>query len=257
MTDQASAGQPSSSGLVWLKAIGSSIVDLLFPPRCVNCHRLGAWLCTNCQDEIEVIQPPVCHRCGIPLAGLRIAPSPNMLPTCVRCREKESLLDSLCACAFHAEPLRLAIHQFKYEDLRALAAPLGKLMAQRWAVLRPRDHDIDVIVPVPLHVTRQRERGYNQAVLLARELGAEIHRPVIENVLVRVKATAPQVDLNAEERQTNVRNAFKTVNDNLAGKRVLLVDDVCTTGATLEAACSALRDGNALSVWAYTLARAR
>jgi ComF family protein len=260
MSNQASVGQPSPSGLVWLKEIGNAVVDLLFPPRCVTCHRLGAWLCTNCQDQIEIIWLPVCYRCGLPLEE---APSPSSglsqkaRYTCDRCQDKNSPLDGLCACAFHAGPLRQAIHQLKYEDVRALAAPLGRLMSQRWAALQPEDHDIDVIVPVPLHPTRQRKRGYNQAALLARELGAEFRLPVVENVLVRIKATAPQVDLGAKERQANVRDAFQVVNSNLAGKQVLLVDDVCTTGATLEAAGSALRDGNASSIWAYTLARAR
>jgi ComF family protein len=260
MTNPASTGQPSSSGLVWLKEIGSTVVDLLFPPRCVNCHRLGAWLCARCQDEIEMIQPPICYRCGVPLEGwetISSIPSGDASLTCARCQEGKSQLDGLRAYGFHAGPLRQAIHQLKYEDLRALASPLGKLMAVGWAALRPQNHNIDVIVPVPLHASRQRQRGYNQAALLARELGAEIHHPVVENVLVRVKATAPQVDLNAAERQENVRDAFKAVNSGLAGKRVLLVDDVCTTGSTLEAACNALRHANALSVWAYTLARAR
>jgi ComF family protein len=260
MTNQASAGQPSSSGLVWLREIGNSVVDLLFPPCCVNCHQFGAWLCARCQGEIEAIQLPVCYRCGQPLDGQGTSPPMPALDaslSCKRCRDKKSQLDGLCAYGFHAGPLREAIHQLKYEGLRVLAVPLGKMMGQGWAALRPRDHDIDVVVPVPLHPTRQRQRGYNQAALLARQLGAEIGRPVVENILVRVKATTPQVDLNAEERQANVRNAFKTLDSSLTAKRVLLVDDVCTTGSTLEAACSALRDANASSVWAFTLARAR
>jgi ComF family protein len=244
---------------VWLKEIGNAVADLLFPPRCVNCHRLGPWLCANCQDEIEVIRPPICYRCGLPWDGASspATPAGQVARTCPRCRNKETSLDGLCAYAIHDGPLREAIHQLKYEDLRALATPLGKLMSQGWAALQPPDHDIDVIVPVPLHASRERKRGYNQAALLARALGAEIQRPVVEDVLARIRATAPQVDLSAEERQTNVRDAFKTVNSSLAGKRVLLIDDVCTTGATLEAASSALRASNASSVWAYTLARAR
>jgi competence protein ComFC len=260
MTNSASAGQSLSSGLVWLKGIGNTVVDLLFPPRCVYCHRLGAWLCTHCLDEIEAIRPPVCYRCGTPLDGQETpSPSPagDASLTCVRCRNKASQLAGFFAYGFHAGPLRQAIHELKYEDLRALASPLGKLMGQGWTRLRPQNHDVDVVVPVPLHPTRLRRRGYNQAALLARELGAEIDRPVEENVLKRIKATAPQVDLNARERQENVRNAFEAVDASLAGKRVLLVDDVRTTGSTLESASSALLRANVSSVWAYTLARAR
>jgi ComF family protein len=260
VTIQASLEQSAPSRQTWLRAFGNTVIDLLFPPRCVACHRLGAWLCPPCQDKIEVIHPPVCRRCGVPLeeSGSRAAVQRRNAPdTCDRCREGPHELAGLVAYAFHTDPLRQAIHELKYEDLRSLAAPLGRLMAQGWSILAPRDHDIDVIVPVPLHPTRQRQRGYNQAALLARELGALLQRPVVEDVLIRTRATAPQVGLNVQQRRDNVHDAFQCVNTSLDGKRVLLIDDVCTTGATLAAASAALRKGSVLSVWAYTLARAR
>lgn len=252
--------------LAWLKGLGLAIVDLLFPPRCVACHRLGAWLCAKCLAEIDTIRPPVCQRCGLPLNEHYASPpagSPSIGESlggaliCDRCERQPSPLDGIRACAFHDGALRKAIHQFKYQDLRSLAGPLGKLMSQSWAEFFPTNHDIDVITPVPLHAARQRERGYNQAALLARKLGYDIQRPVVEDTLVRAKPTLPQINLTAQERRNNVRGAFQTVNSSLAGKRVLLVDDVYTTGSTLEAACQALRANDAASVWAYTLARAR
>jgi competence protein ComFC len=130
-------------------------------------------------------------------------------------------------------------------------------MAGAWVSLAPPEGDIDVIVPVPLHISRQRQRGYNQSALLARELGTYLRRPVLEDTLLRIKATPPQVGLDARARKANVRGAFRCTNTNLVAQRVLLVDDVCTSGATLEAASDALRDGGARSIWAYTLARAR
>jgi len=260
VTIQASLEQSAPSSRAWLKAFGNTVVDLLFPPRCVACHRLGAWLCPDCQARIEVIRPPVCRRCGLPLE--ESAPLPSASPrhasgAGAHCREGPREFDGLLAYAFHTGPLRQAIHALKYEDLRSLAAPLGKLMAEGWNTLAPRNYDMDVIVPVPLHSSRQRERGYNQATLLARELGTRLQRPVVEDVLIRVRATAPQVGLNVQERRANVHGAFQCVNARLAGQRVLLVDDVCTTGATLEAACAALRKEGVSSVWAYTLAHAR
>jgi ComF family protein len=244
---------------VWLKELAATAVDLLFPPRCVACHRFGAWLCADCVKEIEVIHPPICPRCGLPLdSEARDNTTPPKMPFgCNRCRSAPFPADRLRAYAFHSGPLREAIHQLKYQDLRALAAPLGQLMAEGWANLSRDEDGFDVIVPVPLHRARLRQRGYNQAALLARALGAHLQRPVAEDTLVRVKATAPQVDLDAQARRANVRDAFLCSDTSLAGKRVLLVDDVCTTGATLEAASVALRDGGASSVWAYTLARAR
>jgi ComF family protein len=153
--------------------------------------------------------------------------------------------------------LRTAIHQFKYEDLRCLASPLGKLMAEGWSKLASSSIKPDVIVPIPLHPKRQRQRGYNQATLLALELAARLQRPVVEDALIRTKATAPQIDLNIQERWANVRDAFQCQTSSLSGKQVLLIDDVYTTGATLESAAVALHRTGARSIWAYTLARAR
>jgi competence protein ComFC len=166
-------------------------------------------------------------------------------------------IDRLLAYAYYTGPLRQAIHDFKYNDIRCLAGPLGKLMGEGWAKLVDGTPYPDVIVPVPLHPSRQKQRGYNQAALLARELGAQQKCPVVEDILIRSKATAPQVDLDAQARRANVHGAFQCRNDSLAGKHVLLVDDVCTTGATLESACLALREAGSSSVWAYTLARAK
>jgi len=115
----------------------------------------------------------------------------------------------------------------------------------------------DVLVPVPLHTARLRERGYNQAALLAREMSRRVGLAVDEQTLVRQRATAPQVELDAAQRRENVRDAFHCSGNGLAGKRVLLIDDVCTTGATLEACAIALYDeGEARGVQALTLARA-
>jgi ComF family protein len=153
--------------------------------------------------------------------------------------------------------LKDAIREFKYKDLCSLAAPLGQLMVAGWQRLAPQKDGIDVIVPVPLHPTRERQRGYNQSALLAREFGASVQIPVVERVLVRTKATAPQVELGIEERKANVKGAFRCVDDSLAGKRVLLVDDVYTSGSTLDAAYSALRKGGVSYTCAFTLAKAR
>jgi ComF family protein len=149
--------------------------------------------------------------------------------------------------------MREAIHRLKYSNSQDLAAPLGEMMVSYW---REAPFPADVIVPVPLHTRRLRERGYNQAALLARELGKGVGLPVLERALIRVRYTSPQVDLNAEERKENVQGAFHCPTDRVAGKSVLLVDDVYTTGATLEACSLALKQRGVLTVWALTLARA-
>jgi ComF family protein len=234
------------AGLVRLNKIGEAVADLIFPPRCMVCRRLGAWLCTGCMAEIEMICPPVCSQCGLP-SDAHGADRPCSIP---------SPLDGLRACAFHSGVLREAIHEFKYQDLTALAVPLGRLMADAWAAL-DGNWLPQAVVPVPLHPHRQRQRGYNQSALLARELAAALQLPLMEGTLHRVKATVPQVDLDVEQRRINVLDAFRCQPGSLAGRSVLLVDDVCTTGATLASACQALKEAGASSVLAYTLARAK
>jgi len=247
------------SSIAWLEKLAQAAVNLLFPPHCVACHRFGAWLCAACVNKIETIGPPVCPRCGMPSEQALATAARDDIPRpeCDRCRSTRQQIERLRAYAFHSGPLREAIHQFKYQDLRALAAGLGQLMADGWTTLAPNSGDVDVIVPVPLHPTRERQRGYNQSALLARELGVHLERPVVEDTLLRVKATPPQVGLGTKARQVNVRGAFDCTDSILGGKRVLLVDDVCTSGSTLEAASAALRNGGVRSIWAYTLARAR
>jgi ComF family protein len=241
-----------------LKQLANTLADLFFPPRCVGCRSFGAWLCGRCLGEIEFIRPPICARCGLPWQP---AQSPNLqdseepVGVCSRCRGALANLDGLRASAFHSGVLRQAIHQFKYQDLRILASPLGLLMAAGWPTLAPPGLEVDAIVPVPLHKTRERERGYNQAALLSRELGYRLNLPVVEDALVRTRATAPQVGLDAAGRRANVEGAFQCTKASLVGRRVLLVDDVFTTGATLEAAGAGLRQGGSQLVWAYALAR--
>jgi ComF family protein len=150
--------------------------------------------------------------------------------------------------------LREAIHSLKYRNMRSLAAPLGEMLADYW---RENVLAADVLVPVPLHVRRLRERGYNQSELLAVRSGQSLGIPVVCDVLRRSRYTLAQTRLSGAERRQNVAGAFVCAGMGLRGKRVVLVDDVCTTGSTLEACSIALRAGGARSVWALTVARAR
>ena len=149
--------------------------------------------------------------------------------------------------------VRQAILQFKYRNLKALAEPLARAMGD---YLREHPLPADVIVPTPLHTRRLRERGYNQSALLARELARLSHLPVVEGCLVRIKNTPPQTRTkSAVERHHNIAGAFACRNRRLEGKRILLIDDVCTSGATLNSCAFALKAGGATSVWGLTLAR--
>lgn len=220
-----------------------SLLDLLFPPRCVVCRQVGTWLCPECIHRLPRLSGPVCHRCGTPIPNGTL---------CRTCREAPLRLEGIRSVAPFRGPARATIHYLKYRHARQLAEPLGELMARYW---QENPLPAEVIVPVPLHPSRLRRRGYNQAALLAWALGRRIGLPVDEDALCRVRATASQMRLKGADRRRNVENAFHCPTDRLRGCRVLLVDDVCTTGATLEACADALREGGARQVWALTLAR--
>jgi ComF family protein len=162
-------------------------------------------------------------------------------------------IDGIRSPFLYRDLAREAVIQLKYKRVKALAEPLGQLLAS-YLSLNPLP--IDTLVPVPLHPKRMRERGYNQSFLIARELGQLADLPIMENSLVRLRNTAPQVRITGtEQRQLNVRGAFRCGDRSFQGRRVLVVDDVCTTGATLDACALALKEAGAASVWGLTLAR--
>ena len=148
--------------------------------------------------------------------------------------------------------MREAIHKLKYHHFRALAPSLAELLS---GYLESRPLVVDVLVPVPIHPRRLRQRGYNQAALLVRELGRMIDMPVVEDSLYRVKNTSSQTKAGVEVRRRNALDAFACRDRQLEGTRVLVVDDVCTTGATLDACAIALKRAGASSVWGLALAR--
>jgi len=206
---------------------------------------MNVWLCDDCLEQIPRVNPPFCTRCGNPVTAGSL---------CVRCQTAPMQIEHIRSAVYFGGALRQAVHQFKYQGCTALAKPLSKLMVESW---RQDPMSVDLVVPVPLHTTRLRERGYNQAALLAQEMARQVELTIDEQTLVRQRATSPQVELNAKQRKQNVSNAFQCSSDGLAGARVLLVDDVCTTGATLEACTMALHTGGVRSVQSLTLARAR
>jgi len=224
--------------------LGCRFLDLLFPPRCIVCRRPGTWLCEGCLSSLPYIGDPFCQRCGMPLREGRL---------CVRCRCRPLRVEGIRSVFLFEGPVRVAVHRLKYRGRRSLAEPLGALMADWWA---QHPAEIDLVVPVPLHPRRLRQRGYNQAALLAAVLAGRIQQPLAEGVLFRVRYTRPQMELKEVERRRNVRGAFRGRDGTVRGRRILLVDDVCTTGATLEACADALRKAGAAEVWALTLARA-
>lgn len=197
---------------------------------------------------MERVVEPICPRCGRHPAQ-QDAWSADAL--CPECHASPRPLTQMRAALRYQEPASAAIHRFKYEGYFALGGSLAGLMIDAW----PRwDASPDLILPIPLHARRRRQRGYNQSELLARPLGEALHIPVDAKLLQRTRHTIPQVGLGPEERHENVRGAF-AADSGVAGRRVLLIDDVLTTGATMTAAAEALLAAGAVSVAAYCLAR--
>lgn len=217
--------------------ITQSLLDLLFPPRCVACGTAGAVLCVRCLAQTRAPELPLCEQCGRTL----LASEGEMCPVCREGRVPGALA-LIRAAAIHEGPAREAVLALKYRRQRRLAEPLGDLLAEAVMRLNLRP---DVIVPVPLHASRKRQRGYNQAELLGRRCASRLCLPYEPALLVRQRATPPQVGLSSAERRANVAGAFAIASPDRAaaqlnGKRVLLLDDVTTTGSTLGAAATAL-----------------
>jgi len=188
--------------------------------------------------------PPLCPRCGRP------QPSGILCPGCVSWQAE---IDGIRSPFQFDGVIRQAIHQLKYQNLRALVVPLAKLLQ---GYLSTNPLPAEVLVPVPLHQKRLRERGYNQSSLLARELSKLINLPVVDNCLSRQRHAPPQARTSTvEERQRNIAGAFACRDYRLRDKQVLLIDDVSTSGATLDACAAALKAAGATSVWGLVMAR--
>jgi ComF family protein len=238
----------------WLTALA----DLVFPPFCPVCRaRLGEGrrdpLCGACWARLERIRPPVCRVCGLPLGALPGSALDGR--RCGPCRLHPPAFAYARAAAEYGETVRRAIHAFKFGGRRALATPLGDLLAgvDLADVAAPGP---DLLVPVPLYPSRQRQRGFNQAELLAARLGRLSGLSVDRRALRRRRGTAVQADLPARERAANVRGAFVVGRpERVAGRDVLLVDDVMTTGATAGSCAAALLDAGAATVGVLTVAR--
>ena len=194
------------------------MLDALLAPRCAGCDAPGEWLCLDCRDLCDPVRR-----------------------------------GRLCAAGTFGGPLRRAIHRYKYQGERGLAAELGDLVAACVAGDLARGVALDVVVPAVLHVERARARGYDQAALLAAAVASRVALP-LRAPLRRIRLAKPQVRLDRSARVANMRNAFVSEAGSLRGLGVALVDDVATTGATLASAAGALRAAGARGVRMYVVA---
>jgi len=229
-----------------------AVLSVLFAPACAACDRpldspSRGPVCEHCWRSILPLTPPLCDACGDPLATWRKIDAVDR--RCPRCRRQKRLVVMTRAVGSYDGALRAIVHAFKYDGRRSLAAELGRLMRTRGADVLA---GADVAVPVPLHRSRRRARGFDQAADLARHVGL----PVV-HALRRLRPTAVQASLPAARRHANVRDAFALERRrvSLDGRIVVLIDDVSTTGATLEACARALGEAGIREARALTAAR--
>ncbi|MBN2500036.1 MAG: ComF family protein [Anaerolineales bacterium] len=226
-------------------------LDWLFPPRCAGCDTPGNRWCPDCVRKttrlpagIGADEEIICPSCGAPV---------KLPGFCVRCQETPPAYQAVRSWGEFGGPVRNAIHQLKYKRDIALGDALGQHLID---LLRVLGWEVDIVVPIPLAAARRAERGYNQAALLARPIALALGLDYSPGAVLRVRETQTQVGLNLIERQKNVKDAFRGNTKLVRGKSILLVDDVMTTGATLNACANALQAAGAVHVFALTLARA-
>ena len=229
-------------------------VSLLYPATCTICgkHVRGdEYLCSGCEAKIVRIVAPFCQTCSEPFEG-----SISSVFTCANCAHRTIYFDAAVAAYRGRGIVREVIHEFKYGRQMHLRHLIAGWLHAALDDERLRDVSIHLIVPVPLHPARQRERGFNQASLLAESLSAETSMPC-RPVLQRIRYTTTQTALDRFERMENLHNAFRLRrNADVRGLRVLLIDDVLTTGSTLSECARVLKHAGAISVRAATAARA-
>src|ERR1035437_7246159 len=235
----------------WLNAA----LGLVYPEGCQLCGQIRATpgeghVCGGCRAKVRFIQRPFCERCGRPYEG-----DITTQFECANCREMEWHFQSARSAVVARDPVLEVIHRYKYQRALWFEPFLAELLIQAAGPVLGGQHS-DMIVPVPLHPTKQREREFNQAERLADRLGAATQMPVNKGLLRRVVGTRTQALLKRPERLANVRNAFAMRDgQRLNGERIVVVDDVITTGATTSACAKVLKSAGAGEVCVWTLAR--
>lgn len=224
------------------------ILEILYPARCPVCHgviRGKERICTQCRKKLPYIKEPVCKKCGKEIEK----PEEEY---CRDCQRFSHAFDQGAAVFAYDEVMRRSIAMFKYHNRREYAGFYAAEMAEHCRYFLQRCAP-EVIVPVPIHKKKKRQRGFNQAELAAKELGKLINTPVDAGYLIRTEYTTPQKELTRQQRKTNLKKAFSVRQSGKRYQRILLIDDIYTTGATLDAICELLRENGGKNLFFLTI----
>ncbi|MDD6811969.1 MAG: ComF family protein [Lachnospiraceae bacterium] len=233
----------------YIKTFCGMLLDFIYPRRCPVCDKavkpFGNLICEECKEKMEYIKAPFCLKCGKELKEKRAV-------FCHDCSAKEHIYDRGMA-LFTYSSVADSIYRFKYRGRQEYAAYYGermaKLLGSRILAIKP-----DALVPVPIHSSKKRKRGYNQAEVLAEELGTRLGIPVKKNLIKRVKKTVPMKDLSAQERQNNLKKAFKICHNDVKLDTIVIIDDIYTTGSTVDAVAKEFRQAGVKHIYFVTLA---
>jgi ComF family protein len=240
-----------------------ALLDLIFPPICVVCGTdlknegdqqsmqwAGQGMCRECIEGIPWLRPPYCPMCAKPISSAVVPSHP-----CSECLLEPPPFESARALMIYREEIFPIIHRMKYGARPSLARFFGEVMLREFERVLG-DMEVDGIIPIPLHPRRLRQRGFNQAALMAKRIGRRLGIQVEERAFARTRWTEPQVGLSRARREVNVRGAFKVRQpEKIQDRQWLLVDDVYTTGSTLREAARTLKKAGAATVQVLTLAR--
>ncbi len=224
-------------------------LDILFPKTCLGCKRERNWLCEDCIATLDIQNWSLCPICQKRVLDFK---------TCEYCRPKTKLTGLFVPLSYENPLIKKAIRFFKYEPLlKELREPLSYIIISHLNLIEfPGFDEKFILVPVPLYKSRLRWRGYNQAEEIAKELSKNLAIPLEKNILIKIKNTLLQAELKGDERWTNMTQAFLCQNpERIRGKKILLVDDVYTTGATMEECAKILKQNGAKEVWGIVIAR--
>ena len=243
-----------------IEYIKEGLLNFVFPLDCKICEKpiresRGYSICEDWFKTIELIEHPYCIKCGKPLLTNDFFEQ-NREILCLDCKRKKYSFEFSRSIGIYHKTLKKCIHLFKYYGEKKLAKPLGKLMVDYLLKNNEFENKFDLIIPVPLHKNDLKKRGFNQSVLISKVIGDYFSVPVGESVLTKKTETSFQVNLSKKEREKNILKAFSVEkSEEIKGKNILILDDVFTTGATVEECAKELIKSQANNIFVLTLAR--